>query len=120
MMKFTGKGIYCVMLLALLAVTASLTMLVAYANDYHTVRVQYLFSNGTIAHDPYVAVFPDGSDVDITVNNPILPGYKAVTSLDDDAQTALTTKLDFTVAEDHTIDVYYVPDVVNYRVRYFM
>ena len=107
------------MLLALLAITASLTMIVTYANNYHTVRVEYLFSNGEKAHDPYVAVFPDGADVDITVTNPILPGYKAVDSLDGGAKAALTTKLDFAVAEDHTIEVYYIPDLVSYRVRYF-
>lgn len=118
-MKFTKKSLFCVMLLALLAITASLTMIVTYANNYHTVRVEYLFSNGEKAHDPYVAVFPDGADVDITVTNPILPGYKAVDSLDGGAKAALTTKLDFAVAEDHTIEVYYIPDLVSYRVRYF-
>ena len=76
MKKTISKLLFCVMLLMIASVAVSLTTLVSYADAYHTVRVEYRFIDDSVAHDPYVAVLAEGSDVDITVTNPALPGYK--------------------------------------------
>ena len=121
MSKAFTRSIFCFAILALMAVTASLTMMVTYADDdFYTVRIEYLFKDSSKAHDAYVAVVPKGTDVDIAVTNPIIPGYKPVESLEDDAAAAYSTRLDFAVHEDVNLTVWYVPDLVHYKVRYFM
>lgn len=90
------------------------------ATDYFTIRVEYRFSDGSVAHDPYVAVLPGESEVDLTVKNPIIPGYKPVDSLDPGASEAAQTVLDYdSLDENKTVIVYYIADLVHYQVRYF-
>ena len=93
---------------------------VCLANDYCTIRVDYKYSDGSVAHDPYVAVLTYGDEVNLSVKNPIIPGYKPVDSLEAQAESAATTVLNYpSLDDDKTITVYYVPDLVHYRVRYF-
>ena len=99
--------------------------IVGFAASYYTIRVEYQFSDGSDAHDPYVAVLPkDSEDVYLTVKNPIIPGYKPVEA-DEFGEPgtvdAPTTILSYDLlTEDKTVTVYYVPDLVHYKVRYFM
>ena len=99
---------------------ACVTAFVVFAEDYYTIRIEYKYTNDSIAHDPYVAILAENTEVDLTVTNPIIPGYKPVTSLDEsEAESASTTLLNFTLTENHDITIYYVPDLVHYKVRYF-
>ncbi|MER2080470.1 MAG: InlB B-repeat-containing protein [Ruminococcus sp.] len=110
----------------LLVAGAAVTMIIGYAEEYYTVRINYLFENGEKAHDPYIAVFEkNDSDspviMDSTVNNPIIQGYKAVDSPDPDIQkSAPTTKLQGELTENREYTIYYVPNLVRYKVKYFL
>ena len=110
------------LILVLLIAGAFLSMVVADASEYCTIRVDYLFENGKTAYDSYVAVVEKGQPVDITVTNPSISGYNPVDSLDDTtAQPAPTTHIEYgELTEDLTMKVYYVPDIVPYKVKYFM
>lgn len=59
----------------MLTVIICTTSLVILSDDYCTVTVEYLYSNGESAYEPYVAVFNNGDNVDITINNPKILGY---------------------------------------------
>ena len=110
------------MLLMIASVAVSLTTLVSYADAYHTVRVEYRFIDDSVAHDPYVAVLAEGSDVDITVTNPALPGYKPQRGKEypKEDPPELTTRLEYeNLRTNHVITIYYVPDEVRYRVHYY-
>ena len=108
------------MLLAAALVLAGFTARMSFAETYHTISVEYRFSDGTHAYDPYKAVYADGSDIDVQITNPVIPGYKPVSSLEEGAPEVLKTTIRFeNLSEDQTILVYYVPAQVNYRVRYY-
>lgn len=116
------RTLLCLMLLLMLFVSVVLTALVSNAVTYYTLRIDYLFTDGSKAHDPYVAVLAAGTDVDIEVTNPALPGYKAASSVSPgpDDPAVLTTHLEYNdLHADDTVTIYYVPDLVHYRVHYF-
>lgn len=118
-LKIGKVGMLVIHFIALIAVSI-ICSAVGYATDYFTIRVEYRFSDGTVAHDPYVAVLPKESEVDLTVKNPIIPGYKPVDSLETSANEATQTVLDYaSLDENKTITVYYIADLVHYQVRYF-
>ena len=71
---------------------ACVTAFVVFAEDYHTIRIEYKYTNDSIAHDPYVAILAENTEVDLTVTNPIIPGYKPVTSLDESEAESASTK----------------------------
>lgn len=111
---------YLFVFLGVLVAGVILAAFAGSANEYHTVKVEYKYSDNSDAYDPYTAVLQEGEDVDLTVTNPIIPGYKAMDSLGEGAQSALTTDIDIPeLTEDYTVTVYYVPDLVHYKVRYF-
>ena len=108
-----------VMTIMLLTALFAVTFICADAASYYTLRVEYLYADGCDAHDAYVAVYSAGEDVDLTVTNPIIPGYKPYTAVEG-GQEALTTQLTYPkIGANHTITVYYIPDLVHYKVRYF-
>ena len=105
----------------MIIVGAAVTAVVTYADTFYTIKVEYHFENGDNAHDPYVAVLREGEDLDVEVTNPVIPGYKAMTSPDDDAEEARTTSLKYTnICDGDTVTVYYLPDKVHYKARYFL
>ncbi len=105
--------------IALVAV-AGISATISFADTYYTISVEYKFSDDSPAYDSYKAVYAQGSDIDVQITNPIIPGYKAVMSLDDNAENALKTTINYTnLNEDKTIVIYYVPAEVKYRVRYY-
>ena len=105
----------------MIIVGAAVTAVVTYADTFYTIKVEYHFENGDNAHDPYVAVLREGEDLDVEVTNPVIPGYKAMTSPDDDAEEARTTSLKYTnICDSDTVTVYYLPDKVHYKARYFL
>ena len=93
---------------------------VSFAEDFFTIRIEYKYQNDNIAHDPYVAVLRGGENLDVEVTNPVIPGYKPKSSAESTAEDAQTTTLKYqNIHESDTITVYYLPDTVHYRARYF-
>jgi len=108
------------LLLAVMIVFAGVSSMLSFAETYYTISVEYKFSDGTHAYDPYKAVYATGSDIDVSITNPVIPGYKPVSSLEEDAEEVLKTTIKYDdLSEDKTVVVYYVPSEVNYRVRYY-
>ena len=104
----------------LLFAGALVTMIVGSAEEYCTVRIDYLFQNGDKAYDSYIAVFNMNANVDVTITNPTISGYKPVDSLNEaEAQSAPTTLLTGKMTENRTLRVWYVPDIVPYTVKYY-
>lgn len=104
----------------LLFAGALVTMIVGSAEEYCTVRIDYLFQNGDKAYDSYIAVFNMNADVNVTITNPTISGYKPVDSLNEaEAQPAPTTLLTGKMTENRTLRVWYVPDIVPYTVKYY-
>lgn len=94
---------------------------VSFAEDFYSIKIEYKYSNGTNAHDPYVAVLRGGESLDVEVTNPVIPGYKPMSSTDSTAQEVRTINLQYNdIHESDTVTVYYLPDMVHYKVRYFM
>ena len=94
------------------------------ATTYHTVRINYLFADGTHAHDPYIATFTDGEPVDVTVTNPTINGYDPMTLnggetnpslLPDNGMQAKTIEVKYDhFNSDVTYTVYYVAGLSHY------
>ena len=108
--------------MAFLFVAALVSIIVVNASEHCTIRVEYQFKNGESAYDSYIAVVEKGQPVDIEITNPSLPGYKPVDSLDEStARPAPVTHIVHeSLTEDITMKIYYVPDIVPYKVKYFM
>ena len=120
----------------LLSVILTLAMLLelsaAYINavTYYTVRVNYLYTDGTHAHDPYIATFPARGAVDVTVTNPTINGYDPMKLNDgEDNPLALpengtqAATIDVSVPAlngDITYTVYYVAGLSHYRARFYL
>lgn len=114
------KAVVILFAMIALVVAVGISATVSFADTYYTISVEYKFTDGSPAYDPYKAVYAKGSDIDVQITNPIIPGYKAVMSLDDNAENALKTTINYTnLNEDKTIVIYYVPAEVKYRVRYY-
>lgn len=109
-----------VMSLFLLISCAFVTMIAGNAEEYCTVRINYLFENGDTAYDAYIAVFKKGTTADVTVTNPSIAGYKAVDSLESTSQPAPTTLIEGEMTQDKDMTVYYVPVEVPFSVKYYM
>ena len=117
--NYLKKTALIVMMLTMIAAIVVMATIIGNAEDYFTVRVDYQYEDGSAVHDSYVAVFGAGEDVNLVVTNPVIPGYKPVTDTED-GEAALSTVLSFTdLRANQTVTVYYVPDLVHYKVRYF-
>ena len=68
----TNKAVMLIVCFAALIAGSIICSVVGFAADFFTIRVEYRFSDGSSAHDPYVAVLPKESEVDLTVKNPII------------------------------------------------
>ena len=120
--KILSNSLFCVILLLIITAAVSLTILVGNADTYYTVRVEYRFVDDSTAYDTYVAVLAEGTDVDITVTNPALPGYTPMkTKTPEQGQAPeLYTHLTYEdLSDNHVVTVYYVPVEVHYRVHYY-
>ena len=116
----------------ILMVTLLLDLTAAYigADSYYTVRVNYLYVDGTHAHDPYIATFPAGKAVDVTVTNPNVSGYDPMMlnegetdprALPENGVLAKTTAVKIDKLEHNvTYTVYYLAGLSHYRARYYL
>lgn len=113
-------GIFILLSAIMMISTIGVCKFMSFAEGYSTITVEYKFSDGKSAFDSYKAVYTNGANVNVVITNPIIPGYKPVNSTGPDADPAPKTEIIFNaINEDKTITVYYIPDVVNYRVRYY-
>ena len=99
---------------ALILMALSLFAIIAFsvtavnAEDYYEIRIEYMNSDDSARiHDPYVAMFPRGAEVNVTVTNPVIPGYKPSTAIEN-GESALSTSLNYTdLSQSHEIKIYY-------------
>lgn len=115
-----------------LMVTLLLDLSAAYigANTYYTVRINYLYVDGTHAHDPYIATFPADQPVNVTVTNPNINGYDPMmlnegetnpSALPDNGALAVTTAVNIdTLDHNVTYTVYYLAGLSHYRARFYL
>lgn len=100
------------------------------ADTYYTVRINYLYVDGTHAHDPYIATFPADQPVNVTVTNPNVSGYDPMMlnegetnpmALPENGTRATTTAVNID-ALDHnvTYTVYYLAGLSHYRARFYL
>ncbi len=100
------------------------------ANTYYTVRINYLYVDGTHAHDPYIATFPADQPVNVTVTNPNVNGYDPMMlnegetnplTLPNNGTPAKTTAVSIdSLNANVTYTVYYVAGLSHYRARFYL
>lgn len=89
------------------------------ADSFYTVRINYLFRDGTPAHDAYIASYRSGDNVDITVTNPSIAGFTPMTAVEE-GDSAFTTELKYNnLSENKTVNVYYIAGLTHYRAIYY-
>ena len=124
------RAIVFVMAMLIFLIGAVVTSVVVYANSYYTVRINYYFTNGSHAHDPYIATFEAGEPLNYDVTNPNVNGFEPMKLTDDgNDPTALPTggtsaeKIHIetnSLDRDYTYDVYYVAGLTHYAARYYL
>lgn len=98
------------------------------ADSYYTLRINYVFSDGSPAHDPYIATFSVGTEVNLEVTNPNIDGYVPMSV--DDGYTPQDLpehgteekKTSFNIAMldgNVTTTVYYIAGLTHYAARYY-
>ncbi len=82
----------------------------------YSIIINYLFENGEVAADPYIASLAAGTSFKATVNFPNVQGY--LPYYGENQQNSID--LDYSsMTEDVTIDVVYKPTNVNYTVIHY-
>ena len=125
--KYLVKLISIVLMLTLLL---DLTAAYIGADSFYTVRINYLYVDGSHAHDPYIATFPADQAVNITVTNPNVSGYDPMMlnagetdprALPDNGTLATTTAINInTLDHNVTYTVYYLAGLSHYRARFYL
>ena len=123
-------GIKLVSILLMVTLLLDLTAAYISADSYYTVRINYLYVDGTHAHDPYIATFPADQAVDITVTNPNVSGYDPMMlnegetnpmALPENGTLATTTAVNINKLEHNvTYTVYYLAGLSHYRARFYL
>ena len=81
----------------------------------HTITINYVFENGSLAHDPYLATIEYGGDLSTTVTFPTVVGYLPYVGTDTTSSTSLDINLT-NITSDVTYTVTYKPTMVDYKV----
>lgn len=90
------------------------------ADTYYTLRINYVYIDGTPAHDPYVATYPAGTqNLNITVTNPRIDGFDPMTAAEGGLSAATTTFDVPELTENVSATVYYLAGLTSYRVMYY-
>ena len=123
---------FLVTLVLLLETVFSVTVLnIDAAATYFTVRINYLYVNGSPAHDPYIATYSvNETPADYEVTNPIVDGFDPMMLTHDEndpedlpvgGTSAEKTRVAFNgTYEDKTYNVYYVAGLTHYAARYYL
>ena len=113
------KTTFLFMIMIIFVVGLCVTAVVTFADSYHTIRINYVFKDGTPAHDPYVAAYRVNSAVDIEVTNPKIDGYVPMTALED-GLSAEKTKFKYdAIDENKDVTVYYLAGLTHYKAIYY-
>lgn len=59
--RFRKNALYLMVMLCFL-IGAIISSSVVFATAYHTIRINYVYADGTPAHDPYVATYQASED----------------------------------------------------------
>lgn len=129
--RMTKKYLFKLLsILLMLSLLLDLTVAYIGANTYYTVRINYLYVDGTHAHDPYIATFPANQPVAVTVTNPNVNGYDPMTlnegetdplTLPENGVLAKTTAVNVDHLDHNiTYTVYYVAGLSHYRARFYL
>lgn len=115
--------IVLVLMFELIAATVS-------AVSYYTVRINYYFTDGRHAHDPYIATYTVNETKDYEVTNPNVNGFTpyALNDAGNDPEQLPTggteekkTHISFeNLNEDLTYNIYYVAGDTHYAARYYL
>lgn len=100
------------------------------AVSYYTVRINYYFTDGKRAHDPYIATYTVNETKDYEVTNPNVNGFTpyALDNAGNDPEQLPTggteekkTHISFeNLNEDLTYNIYYVAGDTHYAARYYL
>ena len=98
--------------------------------SYYTVRINYLFSDGSPAHDPYIATFSVGEPLDYDVTNPNVSGFDPMMLTDEGNDPAALPTGGVSAPTTHsktnelngdiTYNVYYIAGLTHYAARYYL
>lgn len=118
--KNRTKKIALIAMMAVLVISIVLmaTVIVG-ADTYYTLRINYVFEDGTPAHDPYVATYPANGSVNLTVTNPEISGYTPMTAAEDGLSAATTEFNIASLSENQNVTVYYLAGLSHFRVMYY-
>ncbi len=108
-----------VMMLILLASIIVMSVVIVGADTYYNIRINYFFQDGTPARDSYVATYPEGSQVSLTVTNPEISGYTPMTAKEDGVSAATTEFNIDSLNSSQSVDVYYLAGLSHFRVMYY-
>ena len=98
---------------------AAIGTIIGNANSFYNIRIDYVFKDGTPAHDAYIATYSEGAEVDLTVTNPNISGFTPMTEAEGGVSAATSTFQIDSIDHDVSITVYYVPGLTNYSVVYY-
>ena len=98
--------------------------------SYYTVRINYFYSDGSPAHDPYIATFSIGEPLNYDVTNPNVSGFDPMMLTDEGNDPAAlptggvsapTTHIETNELNgDITYNVYYIAGLTHYAARYYL
>ncbi len=121
--RVTSLIIVLVLMFELIAATVC-------AVSYYTVRINYYFTDGRRAHDPYIATYTVNETKDYEVTNPNVNGFTpyALDNAGNDPEQLPTggteekkTHISFeNLNEDLTYNIYYVAGDTHYAARYYL
>ena len=119
-LKNKTKTIALIAMITLLitAIVLMATVIVS-ADTYYNIRITYVFKDGTPAHDAYVATYPAGEPVDLTVTNPDIDGFVPMTAAENGESAHTSTFYYDSLNGDVNITVYYIAGMTHYRALYY-
>lgn len=117
---FSKRGFLKLISVAILvSLMLDLSAILGNADTYYNIRINYVFGDGTPAHDAYIATYRAGDAVDLTVTNPNISGFTPMTAREGGVSAETSRfqydRLDFSVTDT----VYYVPELTSYQVVYY-
>ncbi len=120
-----ATSIIIVLVLMFELVAATVTAL-----TYYTVKINYLYIDGTPAHDPYIATYNPGTVLKEDVTNPTLSGFQPMALSDPNNDPAdlptggvsaeKTHIQTASINGDIIKTVYYVAGLTHYAARYYL
>ena len=109
---------------------AAIGTIIVNSISFYTIRINYLFSDGSPAHDPYIATFSVGEPLDYDVTNPNVSGFDPMmlteegndpAALPTGGVSAPTTHIETNELNgDITYNVYYIAGLTHYAARYYL